>query len=172
MAENQKTPLGPVGEALRHNVKRLREMKKLTFVELSAKLTEVGRPIPVLGLRRIERGERRVDVDDLAALAVVLAAPPVDLLVPPRAGEDDPYGLTPEVETTAATARGWIAGVELLAKPASAADIAAAAQAMPDDRAEAHARAWATPGKVEAWKALLENVARRQSAGTNQEKDG
>jgi transcriptional regulator with XRE-family HTH domain len=172
MADTPKTSLGPVGEALRQNVKRLREMKKLTYVELSAKLAEVGRPIPVLGLRRIERGERRVDVDDLAALAVVLSAPPVDLLVPPRAEVGEPYGVTPEVTTTVGRARGWIGGFELLNTPVTAGEIAAAVQAMPDDRAEALARAWMTPEKLEAWQAVAENLSRRYAERAGEGTEG
>lgn len=77
------TPLGPAGEALRQNLKRIRsEERRLTFVELSKRLDALGRPIPVLGLRRIEAGERRVDVDDLMALAEALGTPPVLLIVP------------------------------------------------------------------------------------------
>lgn len=75
--------VGPVGEALRHNIRRIREGRRITYVELSERLGNVGRPIPVLGLRRIERGERRVDVDDLAALATALSVTPAQLLEEP-----------------------------------------------------------------------------------------
>lgn len=102
MAENSKTALGPSGEALMHNVKRLREGQKLTYVELSERLTGLGRPIPVLGLRRIERGERRVDVDDLMALAHVLGVVPTKLLVP--------SGETSEEVAAAAQAGAHMAG--------------------------------------------------------------
>jgi transcriptional regulator with XRE-family HTH domain len=78
----KKVPLGPTGLQVQHNVKRLREAKGLTYTELSARLSALGRPIPVLGLRRIEAGERRVDADDLIALARVLGVPPVLLLLP------------------------------------------------------------------------------------------
>lgn len=77
------TPLGPAGEALRENLKRIRsEERRYTFAELSKRLKDIGRPIPVLGLRRIEMGQRRVDVDDLMALALALDVPPVLLLLP------------------------------------------------------------------------------------------
>jgi transcriptional regulator with XRE-family HTH domain len=52
---------------------------------LSRQLAEVGREIPPLGLRRIESGERRVDVDDLVALAVVFDVSPLALLLPTEA---------------------------------------------------------------------------------------
>ncbi|MFE3786982.1 helix-turn-helix domain-containing protein [Streptomyces goshikiensis] len=90
MAEKQKTPLGPMGSTLTENVRRLREAQRLTYVELSDRLTEAGRPIPVLGLRRIERGERRVDVDDLIALALVFNVSPGSLLLPHEKPAGDP----------------------------------------------------------------------------------
>jgi hypothetical protein len=48
----------------------------------------MGREIPPLGLRRIESGERRVDVDDLMALAVTLNVSPIGLLMPGGADPD------------------------------------------------------------------------------------
>lgn len=110
MAEKQKTSLGPAGETLRHNVKRIREGQRLTYVELSERLSAIGRPIPVLGLRRIERGERRVDVDDLLAVAYSLGVPVVDLLVPGELTSSETYGITAEVEAQAGPARAWIRG--------------------------------------------------------------
>lgn len=73
---------GEVGERVRRNVQLLRKARRMTYVELSAVLHGLGRPIPVLGLRRIEAGTRRVDVDDLAVLAEVFGAPPAALLEP------------------------------------------------------------------------------------------
>ncbi|MFC8274930.1 helix-turn-helix domain-containing protein [Streptomyces sp. NPDC057271] len=82
MGQTKKTALGPTGETVRANVTRLRESQKLTYVELAGRLNDIDRPIPVLGLRRIERGERRVDADDLVALAVVFGVNPSALLLP------------------------------------------------------------------------------------------
>lgn len=117
MADKQKTPLGPVGETLRENIKRIREGQRLTYVELSERLGSIGRTIPVLGLRRIERGERRVDVDDLMALAYALGVPPVDLLVPGDLVSNEPYSITPEVHAQAGPARAWIRGDAWLPLP-------------------------------------------------------
>lgn len=74
--------LGPTGETVRDNVSRLRRGRDLTYVDMSRELEELGRRIPPLGLRRIENGERRVDVDDLVALARVLWVDPVTMLLP------------------------------------------------------------------------------------------
>ena len=79
----KKSELGPTGATTAHNVKRLRNRQGLTYVDLATRLEHVGRPIPTLGLRRIEAGERRVDVDDLVALAYCLGANPNALLLPP-----------------------------------------------------------------------------------------
>lgn len=67
--------IGEAGQRIARNVKRLREQQKLTYVEVSNRLYAAGRPIPVLGIRRIEHGERRVDLDDLVAIAGVLGVP-------------------------------------------------------------------------------------------------
>lgn len=81
----KKVGLGPTGETVRKNVARLRG--GMQYKELSEKLTEIGRPIPPLGLRRIEAGERRVDTDDLMALSIALDVTPNAILLPPSASE-------------------------------------------------------------------------------------
>lgn len=81
MTDTPEPPTSSTGTVLATSVRRLREAQRLTYVELSERLTKVGRPIPVLGLRRIERGDRRVDVDDLFALAYVFGVTPLALLV-------------------------------------------------------------------------------------------
>lgn len=83
----KKSELGPVGNIAADNVKRIRERQRLTFAELSRMLEEIGRSIPPLGLRRIESGERRIDADDLVALAVVLNVSPLALLLPTEASQ-------------------------------------------------------------------------------------
>ena len=62
------------------NVKRLRG--GLSFPELSRRLSAVGRPLPVIALRRIEEGNRNVTVDDLMAFAIVFGVSPLTLLMP------------------------------------------------------------------------------------------
>jgi len=64
-------------------VRELREKAGLNFKELSDRLAAAGRSIPPLGLRRIEAEDRRVDADDLVALAVALRVNPSALLLPP-----------------------------------------------------------------------------------------
>jgi transcriptional regulator with XRE-family HTH domain len=88
MAE-KRNPLGPTGETVRANVRRLREAQNLGYTKLARILNEIGRDIPELGLRRIESGDRRVDVDDLLALAVALGVSPISLLLPNMPGAND-----------------------------------------------------------------------------------
>lgn len=89
-------------------VKRVREDQRVPYTELSKRLTDLGRPIPVLGLRRIERGERRVDVDDLIALAWALSVPPAALLFP--VGKADEIAILPGVEIHPDLALQWFVG--------------------------------------------------------------
>lgn len=78
----KKNPLGPMGENVRANVQRIRTGAGMSYRELSDRLSVAGRPIPTLGLSRLENGERRVDVDDLVALALALSVSPATLLMP------------------------------------------------------------------------------------------
>lgn len=75
-------PLGPTGDSVRENIRRIRDGLGISQAELSKKLAQLGRPIPALGIHRIEIGERRVDVDDLMSFAVALGVTPVALLMP------------------------------------------------------------------------------------------
>lgn len=85
----KKSDLGPAGMAVAHNVLRLRKARNTAYAELSRRLSDIGREIPPLGLRRIESGDRRVDADDLVALAVALGVSPVTLLMPVSDSPDD-----------------------------------------------------------------------------------
>ena len=95
MVDDQRTGgrgLGATGETVRANIRRLRGRMPVT--ELSARLEQVGRPIPPLGVRRIEAGERRVDTDDLMAFAVALDVSPGTLLMPHTAAADEKVAVT------------------------------------------------------------------------------
>lgn len=76
--------VGPAGDIVRRNVRRLRTERRLTTERLAELLSEQrGRSIPASGISRLELGQRRVDVDDLSALAAALGVTPVQLLEPP-----------------------------------------------------------------------------------------
>ncbi len=76
---------GPLGRNLIANMEHLRQVRGLSLRKLSAELDGIGRPIPPLGLARIAKAERHVDVDELVALAEVLGVTPDVLLSPPEA---------------------------------------------------------------------------------------
>ncbi|WP_432021095.1 helix-turn-helix domain-containing protein [Streptomyces sp. 1222.5] len=73
---------GSTGRIVRTNIRTLREQRRMTYVELAAQLDEAGQRVPVLGLRRLEAGERRVDVDELVAFAAVFGITAAQLLEP------------------------------------------------------------------------------------------
>jgi transcriptional regulator with XRE-family HTH domain len=80
--------VGPLGRNLIDNVQLLCKERRLSMRRLAAELDAIGRPIPALGLARVQRAERRVDVDELAALAAVLGVTPDALLAPPGAARN------------------------------------------------------------------------------------
>jgi hypothetical protein len=104
--------VGPAGEVLAVNIHRVRTARRLGLAELSRSLTKIGRPIPELGLRRIERGERRVDVEDLLALSYVLKVAVVDLMVDKDA-TDEPYPITLKRRYESNSVREWIRGSDI-----------------------------------------------------------
>jgi transcriptional regulator with XRE-family HTH domain len=81
--ETPRGPLGPAGNNVRRSVRRLREDHRWPYRELEERLSEAGRAIPVLALSAIEAGERRVDIDDLVALAAAFDVSVEQLLQPP-----------------------------------------------------------------------------------------
>ena len=58
------------------------------------RLSQIGRPIPPLGLRKIVAETRRVDADDLMALAVALGVSPITLVIPDTARADTEVAVT------------------------------------------------------------------------------
>lgn len=104
---------GPAGERVAENVVRLRKARGMSLRALSERLAELGRPILSSGLSKIEQGERRVDVDDLVALAAALNVSPGWLLLPPSTGEER-VALTDAVEVPAWVAWQWIDGTNPL----------------------------------------------------------
>lgn len=83
MSDMPRGPLGPAGRNVRRNVMRLRERRGWPYKELSERLTRVGHGIHTVELGWIEAGKRRVDVDDLVALAAALDVRVEELLHPP-----------------------------------------------------------------------------------------
>lgn len=96
----KKIELGPSGRILAAKITAVRMDQNLTYTQLSERLGHCGRPISALAVRRIEEGERRVDVDDLIALAVALGVSPNTLLAPHRTNDDDETASEKFIEVT------------------------------------------------------------------------
>jgi len=108
---------GP-GKQVARNVQQLRKRRGMTVRDLSARLAELGRPILPSGITKIEQGGRRVDADDLVALAVALGVNPNALLLP--AGEPaTTVHLTETLAVPWSRAWRWVTGEAPLDAPAS-----------------------------------------------------
>ena len=105
-----KSELGPTAQSVADAVRRHRERMGWSFARLSRELTKAGRDIPALGLSRVEAGQRRIDVDDLTALAVVFDVSPASLLMPPAPNDhpDDYVRFTGTDMIPATRAWGWL----------------------------------------------------------------
>jgi transcriptional regulator with XRE-family HTH domain len=105
MAKNE-VPRGPISGYVVENVKRLRADRRWSLAELSEQMSKAGRPMLGSGLHRLEQGNRRIDVDDVVALAVAFGVSPITLLLPPTGrGEVE---ITEAVSAEAATAWDWL----------------------------------------------------------------
>ena len=78
----RKVELGPTGETVRHNIRRIRDAHGMTLKGLSVELARRQRPLSHTVLSQMETGGRRVDVDDLVAIAAALDTNPNALLFP------------------------------------------------------------------------------------------
>lgn len=75
-------PIGTANERVATTIRRIRREQELTTQALSWRLGQLGHQIAATGITKIEKGQRRVDVDDLVALAVALGVTPNTLLLP------------------------------------------------------------------------------------------
>lgn len=122
MAGRAKEP-GPTSVRVAENLRRIRQERGLSFAELSRRLSGIGHPIPDTSLLKTEKGDRRVDVDDLMALALALEVTPNRLLLPPGEAErvSERNQVTSAVAATWPRAWAWASGeVPFGHQPASA----------------------------------------------------
>lgn len=82
MGTTKRVELGPTAQTVRDNIARIRGRERITLRQLSARLTDSGRPLSHTSLSQIESGNRRVDVDDLVSIALALNVSPSTLLMP------------------------------------------------------------------------------------------
>ncbi|MCZ4506767.1 helix-turn-helix transcriptional regulator [Streptomyces sp. ActVer] len=72
--------IGPAGIRTARTIEILRTERGLAQRELAARVSALGRPMTNTMLSRIERAQRRCDIDDLVALAQALLVSPLVLL--------------------------------------------------------------------------------------------
>ncbi|MFF4059215.1 helix-turn-helix domain-containing protein [Streptomyces sp. NPDC001668] len=75
--------IGPAGIRTARTIEILRTERGLAQRELATRVTALGRPMTNTMLSRIERAQRRCDVDDLVAIAEALLVSPLVLLEGP-----------------------------------------------------------------------------------------
>ncbi|OLT12206.1 hypothetical protein BJF79_22745 [Actinomadura sp. CNU-125] len=98
------------------NLAKIRGSQGISTTDLSRRLKVAGRPITATGITKIEKEGRRVDVDDLVALAVALGVNPNALLFPDIADETSAEVTGCERPTTAYQVWQWADGREPLRK--------------------------------------------------------
>jgi transcriptional regulator with XRE-family HTH domain len=109
--------VGSSGERAARRIGELRRSLGLTLADLERRLGELGRPIPVSSLSKIENGQRRVDVDDLLALALALDASPNAILLPGADDLGDDVALAPGHVMDGASAWRWASKDVPVARP-------------------------------------------------------
>lgn len=109
--------IGPVGQRVGENLRALRDAQGMKTAGLAAAVTELGVPMTASTVTKIEIQSRRVNVDELVALALALDVSPVTLLLPRQAPDTDPsdpqserVGITDRVSVPWETAWRWMHG--------------------------------------------------------------
>lgn len=115
--------MGPTARTVADNVRRLREARGMSLRTLAVELKRLGRSLSADALNKIENGRtlesgaeppkqvRRVDMDDLMALAHALRVSPLTLLLPWPQREDDQVEITSIGEASARQAWDWALGL-------------------------------------------------------------
>ncbi|MEU0447361.1 TIR domain-containing protein [Streptomyces tendae] len=105
--EKKVDALGPTGRRVAERLGQIRRERNLTQGQLSQRLAALERPIAVAALSKIEQGSRRVDADDLVALALAMDVTPNELLLATSARQDEAVQLTPARSMEGAEAWQW-----------------------------------------------------------------
>jgi transcriptional regulator with XRE-family HTH domain len=106
--------IGPTGRTVAFNLRRIRRQVGVDLRTLSKSLATSGRAISPSGLSKVENGDRRVDVDDLMALAIALDVNPHALLLPPTSTAGIQVEVTGAGRVRADALWGWARGAQLL----------------------------------------------------------
>jgi transcriptional regulator with XRE-family HTH domain len=87
-----------VRAVLGENIRRIRDIRKMTVRDLSAQLKDLGLRLSPSGISEIENATRKVAVDELLLIAIALRTSLIDLLMPPD-GEPLPVGADMAIES-------------------------------------------------------------------------
>lgn len=110
---------GDTAHRVAANVRALRKKRGLDLAQLSVRLFEVGQPISLKSLSKLENGQRRVDVDDLVGLALALDVTPNRLLLTETASNVEEVSLTDGVRASSRVAWRWACGERPITAPSS-----------------------------------------------------
>lgn len=100
-------PAGITHEHVAANLRAARQAIGMDVRTAARLMTDAGRKLSASGISKIENGDRRVDVDDLTALAYVFRTTPAAILTPPA----DAVTLTGVPESyLPEEVQAWIAG--------------------------------------------------------------
>lgn len=102
--------LGATSVTVAENLLRVRRCRGLSVRALSAAMAKAGRSVSADAISRMETGQRRIDVDDVVAFAVVLGVSPLALLMPMTHSPTDMIEVTGAGAVAAADAWSWAGG--------------------------------------------------------------
>lgn len=83
MTARRSNEIGPLGMVVASKIRKLRTNRGITTEQLARRMTELGRPMFPNTITKIEKAQRRIDVDDLGALASALGVTIGQLVEPP-----------------------------------------------------------------------------------------
>ncbi|MFD8640788.1 helix-turn-helix domain-containing protein [Streptomyces zaomyceticus] len=102
--------VGVTGKTVAANLARLRKARGLSTRQMAAELERMGRPVSASGVTRMEKGDRHVTSDDLAALAILFGVSPSALLLPLDDNPANTVEITGAGERPADKAWDWADG--------------------------------------------------------------
>lgn len=137
--------LRTTGQVAAAQLRAHRTSQRLSLRELAERVSGLGHDLPLSAISKIESGKRRMDVDDLTALAAALGVGPANLLVLDTGDETDPLTITGASGSTEAV-WGWVTGQF----------------AVPGERDWMPWAARATPAWLRRQNARLDQIARAQ----------
>jgi transcriptional regulator with XRE-family HTH domain len=104
----EKTRLRPLTRLVGENLARWRKERRLSLAQLSARVGDLGVPINLNSLNKIEHANRGIDLDELVALARALNVSPLVLVFP--LGRERVVEVLPGTDVDTWAAVQWFTG--------------------------------------------------------------